>query len=279
MAERWLGQGFGVTVWNRNPQKAARFAGKGARVAATPREAAAEGDVVVAMVADDDASRPVWLGADGAIAGLRSGAIAIESSTLSPTWIGELAGRVETAGARFLDAPVGGGPAAVAAGTLTVFAGGDGATLEAARPVLAAISSRIEHVGATGSGATWKLLNYMMAAAQLAGLAEVLTLAEKAGIARARAADLIRNSVTASPVVTGKIARMIEDRFGDPDVALRLVAKDERYGEDLARAIGARPEILPVASAIYQRAVAEGWGDHDLAAVVQTIRKRSGVMT
>jgi 3-hydroxyisobutyrate dehydrogenase-like beta-hydroxyacid dehydrogenase len=145
--------------------------------------------------------------------------------------------------------------------------------------VLAAISSRIEHVGATGSGATWKLLNYMMAAAQLAGLAEVLTLAEKAGIARARAADLIRNSVTASPVVTGKIARMIEDRFGDPDVALRLVAKDERYGEDLARAIGARPEILPVASAIYQRAVAEGWGDHDLAAVVQTIRKRSGVMT
>jgi 3-hydroxyisobutyrate dehydrogenase len=276
MAARWLEQGFPVTVWNRSPGRAAGLAGKGANVVATPHDAAAVADVVVAMVADDDASRSVWLGPDGAVAGLRAGAIAIESSTLSPKWIRELASEATAAGARFLDAPVGGGPATVGAGALTVFVGGDAAALDAARPVLGAIAQRVEHVGGTGAGATWKLINYMMAAAQIAGAAEVLTLAEKAGIARGRAADLIRGSVTASPAVAGKLARMVEDRFGDPDVALRLVAKDERYGEDLARALGADPEILTAVSAIYQRAVAEGDGDLDLAAVVRTVRRRLG---
>ncbi|HVY21302.1 MAG TPA: NAD(P)-dependent oxidoreductase [Bauldia sp.] len=277
MATRWLGQGFSVAVWNRNSDKAAAFVASGARAGATPREAASDADVVVSMLADDDASRPVWLGAEGALAGMRRGAIAIECSTVSPAWVRELAEHAAATGVGFLDAPVGGGPAAVAAGTLTVFAGGDVATLDAARPVLSAIASRIEHVGETGAGATWKLINYMMAGAQLAGLAEVLMLAEKAGIAPQRAADLIRNSVTASPAVIGKLARMVDGRYDNPDVALRLVAKDERYGLDLARALGANPEILPTVSAIYERAVADGLGDLDLAAVAATVRRRSGL--
>jgi 3-hydroxyisobutyrate dehydrogenase len=279
MARRWLGQGFPVTVWNRTAAKAQALAEAGATVAGSAREAAASADVVVAMVEHDDASRPVWLGDDGAIAGLQPGAIAIESSTLSPKWITELGERVVASGGRFLDAPVGGAPPAVAAGTLTIFAGGDAGTLEAARPVLAAISARIEHVGGTGSGAMWKLINYMMAAAQIAGLAEVLTLAEKAGIARTRAAELIRHSVTASPAVLGKMERMVERRFDDPDAALRLIAKDERYAIDLARDFGAKPEILPVVSGIYHRAMDEGFGDLDMTAVIETIRRRSGLVS
>jgi 3-hydroxyisobutyrate dehydrogenase len=277
MASRWLAKGFPVSVWNRNPAKAGPIVARGATAATTPREAVAEADVVVAMVTDDEASRRVWLGADGVLAALRAGTVAIESSTLSPTWIRELAGEVMAVGARFLDAPVGGAPTAVAAGTLTIFAGGDAATVEAARPVLAAISSRIEHVGETGAGATWKLINYMMAAAQIAGLAEVLTLAEKAGISRTRAADLIRNSVTASPAVLGKMPRMVERRFDDPDAALSLIAKDERYALELARVFGVKPEILPTVSAIYERALAEGLGDLDMTAVIETIRRHSGI--
>jgi 3-hydroxyisobutyrate dehydrogenase len=279
MAARWMAQGFPVTVWNRNAARAEPLVAKGAKLAATPREAAAAADVVVAMVTDDDASRGVWLGSDGAVAGLQRGAIAIEASTVSPGWIRKLAVDVAKTGAGFLDAPVGGAPPAVTAGTLTIFAGGEAATLAAARPVLAAISARIEHVGGTGSGATWKLVNYMMAAAQLAGLAEVLTLSEKIGIPRAKAADLIRNSVTASPAVLGKIGRMVEDHFDAPDAALSIVAKDERYAIDLAREVGMRPEILPTVSSIFERALDEGLGDLDVTAIIATIRRRSGLMS
>ena len=91
MAANWLAKGFEVSVWNRTAAKAQALAGKGAKVAATPREAATGADFIFAMVADDDASRSVWLGNDGALAGAKSGAIGVESSTLTPDWIRELA--------------------------------------------------------------------------------------------------------------------------------------------------------------------------------------------
>src|SRR5271165_4448006 len=102
MAANWLNKGFPLTVWNRTPGKAEAFAAMGARVAQTPREAAEDADVIVAMVSDDEASRAVWLGVSGALAGAKSGAICIESSTLSPDWVRELAGLAQARGCRFL---------------------------------------------------------------------------------------------------------------------------------------------------------------------------------
>src|SRR5580698_7122096 len=90
MAANWLAKGFAVSVWNRTRAKADALAGKGAKVAATPREAATGADFIFAMVSDDDVSRAIWLGADGALAGAKSGAIGVESSTLTPDWIREL---------------------------------------------------------------------------------------------------------------------------------------------------------------------------------------------
>src|SRR6202161_4883693 len=95
MAANWLAKGFEVAVWNRTAVKAQALAGKGAKVAATPREGATGADFIFAMVADDDASRSVWLGGDGALAGAKRGAIGVESSTLTPDWVrepGRLAG-------------------------------------------------------------------------------------------------------------------------------------------------------------------------------------------
>ena len=274
MAVRWLGAGFPLAVYNRNRSRAEALAAVGARAAASPREAAQGADVVISMVADDDASRAMWLGEAGAAAGLKEGAIAIEQSTLSPPFIRDLAAKAGGRGARFLDAPVAGGPSAVAKGALAIFVGGDAVTLDEARPVFAAVASRIEHVGEVGAGAAWKLINYMMAGAQLASLAEALTLAQKAGVAPARAADLISKSVVASPAVLAKLPRMSERRFTDPDAALRLVAKDQRYALDLARALGADLELLPTVAALYARAVREGLGDLDLAAVIEAVARR-----
>jgi 3-hydroxyisobutyrate dehydrogenase len=135
MAANWLAKGFEVSVWNRTAAKAQALAGKGAKVAATPREAATGADFIFAMVADDDASRSVWLGNDGALAGAKSGAIGVESSTLTPEWIRELARQAQAKGVGFLDAPVGGSRPAAASGELRFFVGGDPQTYEApARP-------------------------------------------------------------------------------------------------------------------------------------------------
>jgi 3-hydroxyisobutyrate dehydrogenase len=275
MAARWLGQGFPVTVWNRSRAKADALAAKGAQIADSPRAAANVADVVVAMVADDDASRRLWLGDDGALAGMHPQAVAIECSTLSPGWVRELAARARSARVSFIDAPVGGGPATAAAGKLTVFVGGEAAALEKARSVLTAVAARIHHLGPSGAGATWKLVNYMMAGAQLAGVAEGLVLAEKAGIDIAKAAELIAAGVTASPSVVGKLPRMVERRFDEPDVALRLVAKDQRYALALAQSLGMKLEMIAASAEIFRRAETEGLGDLDLAAVIAAVRARS----
>lgn len=276
MAERWRAHGFALALYNRNREKAEALVAAGVSVFSTPREAAAGADIVVAMVAEDDASRGVWLGADGGLAGVRRGAVAVDCSSISPAWAREFASQAERCDAHALDAPVAGGPSAVAKGALAVFVGGSAAALERARPALTAIGARIEHLGPAGAGATWKLVNYMMAGAQLASLAEALTLATKAGIDLARAAELIRASVVASPAVVAKLPRMVERRFDQPDAALRLVAKDQRYALDLARSLGADLEILPLVAAIYARAEREGLGDQDLAAVMESIARRSG---
>jgi len=273
MASNWLAKGFELTVWNRTRAKAEPFAAKGARVADTPREAAADADLIVAMVSDDEASRAVWLGADGALAGAKPGAIAAEASTLSPDWVRELAAAALVQGLSFLDMPVGGSRDAAEGGNLVLFVGGDAETLEKVRPALEAISSAIHHLGGTAAGATWKLINNMMVAVQMAGAAEGLALAEKAGIDRRQAADIIANSGLASRVVKSKMPRMGALDFDNADFALRHMAKDLRYAQALAGELGMTPEMLKVAGGRYEAAEAKGLGDSDYAAVLHAVRE------
>src|SRR6266508_2922425 len=124
MAQNLLKAGFPLTVYNRTRAKADPLAALGARVAGTPREAAANADIVIAMVGDDMASRAVWLGADGALAGARAGAVLVECSTLSLEWVRELAGLASERKLDFLDSPVTGSKDAAAAGELKLMVGG-----------------------------------------------------------------------------------------------------------------------------------------------------------
>lgn len=278
MALKWREAGFSLAVYNRTPGRAAALGAAGVRVSALPCAAAADADLIVSMVVDDDASRAVWQGPDGAFAGARSGAVGIECSTVSPAHARALAEQAASAGLQFLDAPVAGGPSSVAAGKLAMFVGGSADALDAARPALSAIAGRIEHLGGAGAGATWKLVNYMMAGAQIASLAEAMTLAAKAGIDPVRAGGLLAGSVVASPLVVSRLPRMVERRFGDTEAALRLVAKDQRYARDLATALGADLEIVPVVAEMFARAEREGLGDLDLAAVALSVARRSGLL-
>ena len=272
MAANWLAKGFAVTVWNRTRAKAEPLAAKGARIAATPREAAKDADIIVAMVADDAASRSVWLGDDGALAGARNGAVAIEMSTVSPDWLHEFAATARQRGLEVLDSPVGGSKAAAAAGQLVLFVGGDAATLDRVRPALEAISREINHLGGAGAGTTWKLINNMVVAIQIAASAEALALGEKAGFDRARIADLIAGSGLGSPLVKMKMPRMSGLDFDNPDFALRHMIKDLGYAKDLALSLGVSPDLAAAAAAYYTRAEAEGHGEQDFAAVLAPLR-------
>ena len=267
MAANWLAKGFEVSVWNRTRAKAEALAGKGAKIAATPREAATGADFIFSMVADDAASRSVWLGADGALAGAKSGAIGVESSTLTPDWIRELARQAQAKGVGFLDAPVGGSRAAAANGELRFFVGGDPQTFEAARPALAAVGAKMDLLGPVGAGATWKLINNQLAAGQIAALAEALAVAKKAGFRDEQISELILGGAPASPIVKLKLPRMLAQDFEPTDFALHLMLKDARYATALAEALGAPADMIASAAKAFARADAKGLGDKDIAAV------------
>ena len=268
MAANWLAKGFEVSVWNRTSAKAQALAGKGARVAATPREAAQGADFIFAMVADDDASRSVWLGPDGALAGAKSGAIGVESSTLTPDWIRELGRQAQAKGVGFLDAPVGGSRPAAEGGELRFFVGGDPKTYEAARPALAAVGAKMDLLGPLGAGATWKLINNQLAAGQVAALAEALAVAKKAGFRDEQISELILGGAPASPIVKLKLPRMLAQDFEPADFALSLMLKDARYAAALAQSLGAPADVISGAVKTFARAEAKGLGAKDMAAVV-----------
>src|SRR6185436_11006054 len=159
MARRLIGAGFSVTVYNRSIDKTAPLVTAGAKVAHHPRDAAMGAEIVFCMVADDAASRAVWLGDHGALAGATRGAVLVESSTLTVAWIGELFREVAARGCELLDAPVTGSKPHAASGELVFLIGGSAAALETARPVLTVMSRAILHVGASGRGALLKLVN------------------------------------------------------------------------------------------------------------------------
>ncbi len=179
MAGRYLDKGFAVAVRNRSKSKAEDLIARGARWASSPADAAEGADAIVTMVADDGASRTVWLGTDGVAATAKAGTLAIECSTISYQHALHLARELRGRGLVYIDSPVTGLPDAAASGKLTLLVGAEPADLERA---LAPLSTTIRHFGAVGTGTVYKLINNLMGAIQIAGIAEGLAIAEQAGL-------------------------------------------------------------------------------------------------
>lgn len=272
MAANWLSKGFSLTVYNRTPSKADPLVYQGAQVAATPRLAAENADVVVSMVGDDAASRAVWLGDDGALAGARPDTVLVECSTLTPDWIRDLAEQAKACDCPFLDSPVTGSRAAAADGQLTMLVGGDAAALEKIRPVLEAVSKQIVHLGPIGAGATWKLINNVMAAVHMVALSEGMVLAERAGLDMQQVASLVVNSASASPIVKGKTPRLDAQDYTDPDFALHWMHKDASYALALAEKFDLHMPVAKAAAEVYRLAREKGLNDLDFAAVIEALR-------
>jgi 3-hydroxyisobutyrate dehydrogenase len=238
MAHRLLDGAHELRVFNRTKTRAHELVTQGARSFATPCEACEGADAVVSMVADDEASRAIWHGADGALAAtLAPGALAIECSTLSHDWVLELAASAASKGLRYVDAPVTGLPEAAAAGDLTLLVGATPEHLDAARALLSRFSQRILHFGPVGAGTAYKLLVNMLGAVQIASTAETMALTERAGLDLTHVAEALSTGQAASPQVirnAHRIARGGHDenviftprlRLKDVDYALRLAHK------------------------------------------------------
>lgn len=271
MARRLLGAGFEVTVWNRTPSRAEPLAAAGARLAATPRQAASAADAVISMLADDAAARSAWLGDDGALRGARPDTVLIESSTVSLAWANALYAAAESQGCLLLDAPVTGSKPQAANGELLFLVGGEAATLERVRPVLAAMSRGVVHLGRAGSGVMMKLINNFVCGVQAASLAEAFATIESCGLDRTQALDILCDGAPGSPIVRTLRGRMEQQDYA-ANFVLKLMAKDLRYAIQEAGGVGVTLETAAAALRMFQAACEAGYGEQDMSSVVEPLR-------
>jgi 3-hydroxyisobutyrate dehydrogenase len=273
MAPRLLNAGFDLTVWNRSADRAEPLRQRGAAIAGSPREAAERADVIIGMVADDGASRAIWTGERGALAGVKPGALAIECSTLSPEWVLELARLAKARQCAFIDAPVTGSKPHAASGEVLFLVGGDAADVERAKPVLRPMSRDVVHLGPVASGARMKLVNNFMSAVQTVALGEALAFAECCGLDPAAAMNIVMNGAPGSPLVKTVGARMMARDYG-VNFCLKLMRKDLAYAIAEARRCGVPLRTAATAADLFDAAIADGRGDADFAAVAESIPGR-----
>src|ERR1700687_1441365 len=244
MAGRYLDGGFTVAVWNRSKSKADDLIARGARGAFPPADAADGADAIVTMVADDEASRAVWLGNDGAAKTAKDGARAVEGPTVSYGHALDLARELRGQGLVYIDSPVTGLPDAAASGKLTLLVGAEPADLERARPYLLPLSQTIRHFGAVGTGTVYKLINNLMGAIQIAGIAEGLAIAEQAGLDMKLVLEAIETGVAASPQVIRHSQRMVARNFSGATFTAALRHKDAAYAVALAESLLSEAPLL-----------------------------------
>lgn len=272
MAANLLKAGFEVAVYNRTAAKAHPLVQAGARLAMTPAEAADRSEVILSMMADDDASRGVWLGIDGALATAGRGAILIESSTLSPVWIDELASLAAQQGAELLDAPVTGSRVQAEGGQLTFLVGGSEAALAIATPVLEAMSKEIIHLGLVGSGAKMKLINNFLCGVQVASLAEGLAWIERSGLDVKKALGVLKNGAPGSPLLSSISTRMVDCSYA-VNFLLKLMVKDLQYAQTEALRCDVDLRTAAAAQGLFVTAMKKGFGEDDMASVIEPLRK------
>jgi 3-hydroxyisobutyrate dehydrogenase len=276
MAGRYLDAGFEVTLWNRSKAKANDLIARGARWEASPKQAAIEADAVVTMVADDEASRSVWLGKDGAADNMKAGALAIECSTVSHRHALEMAQALRGRGLIYIDCPVTGLPEAAAAGKLTLLVGADPADLEKAKPYLAPLCTSIRHFGAAGTGTVFKLINNLMGAVQIASLAEGVAMAEHAGLDMKLVAEALATGAVASPQVIRHSKRMVARDFSGASFTSALRHKDAAYAVALAEALLPGVPVSRAALAAYDKAKAHAPDDDEGKMIEIVSRPKQG---
>ena len=278
VVRRLLAAGHAVTVWNRTHEKAEPLLEAGARWADSPRSVAERSDIVFTMVTNTAAVQAVTEGPDGILAGLGPGKVYVDMSTASPANTRALAETVVAVGAQMLDAPVSGSVITLEEGKLSIMVGGERETFERVKPVLEAIGPRVFHLGPNGAAVTMKIAINLSLAVQMLAFSEGVLLAEKTGIAREQAVEVMLASVIASPMVVYRGPFVLEQ----PDEAwfdCRMMQKDMNLALELGRELEVPLPTTAVTNELLTAANAMGIGDRDFAVLFDVLASMAGVKT
>lgn len=263
-----LKAGFPLTAWNRTTSRAESLVAAGAKLAASPQEAATASDILLTIVSDPPALEEVLWGNQGAISGLRKGGIYIDSSTVSPVLARKISAACSARGVRFLDAPVTGGTWGAEKGELVFMVGGDPAVLKEAEPVFSTMGKRWFHLGPNGAGQTIKLAMNSILALQVDALAEALALVTGAGIQGEKLVEVMQSSMARAPVLDVKAPLLLKGEY-PPSFPLRLMHKDLGLALDLANQIGVALPATAAARENYNYVKGASKEDLDYAAVMK----------
>ena len=268
--------GFEVTVWNRSPGKAGELVAAGAREASSPAEVARNADIVVTCVSDTPDVEAVLFGPEGVAAGLASGGMVIDCSTISPDATRGFATRLADQGVGFVDAPVSGGSEGAHKATLTIFTGGTEADVERARPVLAAMGKTITHFGPAGAGQAVKAVNQVVISGVYLAVAEGMVLSMKAGLDPQAVVAALGGGVAGSWILANRSAKMVNNAYPlGFKTALHL--KDLGIALEMARSLGVTLPVAGLAAQLEAGLLARGYGDEDMSNLARPIRQLSGM--
>jgi 3-hydroxyisobutyrate dehydrogenase-like beta-hydroxyacid dehydrogenase len=274
IVRRLLAAGYQVSGYNRTRVKAESLLEAGMQWKDTPRQVAQAADITLSMVTDTAALSSITDGPDGILAGLSSGKIYVDMSTVNPRRTRDLAERVSAAGADMLDAPVSGSVAAVESGKLIIYVGGGADVLEKVRPVFESLSQKIIHVGDNGQAIATKIAINLSLPIQLISLFEGVLIAERSGIPRAAALDALLNSVMASPAMKYRapfILKMPEEVW----FSASMMQKDLDIALEVGEELGVSLRTVGLAKELLEKAIELGMGDEDFAVLFKVVDQMS----
>jgi len=276
MVTRLLHAGHTVTGYNRTPSKAQQLLDAGMRWGDTPRAVAEAADVTLSMVTNTAALKAVTEGPDGLLAGLGSGKIYVDMSTVSPAASRDLATRVSAQGAHMLDAPVSGSVITLEEGKLSIMVGGDAAAFEKIKPILQNIGPKVTHVGGNGLAVSMKIATNLSLAVQMLAFSEGVLLAEKSGIQREIAVEVLLNSVIASPMVKYRgpfVLNMPDEAWFN----VNMMQKDMNLALEMGRELDVPLPTAAVTNELLTAARGMGLAEQDFAILFEVLARMSGV--
>lgn len=276
VAKRLLDAGHTVTGYNRTKSKAQWLIDAGMKWADSPRAVAESADIIFSMVTNTAALQAIAFGNDGVLAGLSRGKIFIEMSTVSPAASREIAQQVASKGAAMLDCPVSGSVITLEQGQVSLMVGGDAATLEKVKPILLNIGPKVNHVGVNGLAVTMKIAVNLSLAVQMLALSEGVLLAEKSGIDRKTAVDVMLNSVIASPMVKYRgpfVLKLPDEAWFD----VNMMQKDMLLALELGRQLDVPMPTTAATNEMLTTARGMGFAKEDFAVMFQALAQMSGM--
>ena len=268
MAFSLIRAGHELTVWNRSPDKTKPLAEAGAAVTITPREAVRGAEYVISMVRDNEASKAVWLGENGALLEMLPTAIAIESSTLTVAWIKELSQQFQQQQIAFVDAPVAGTRPQAEAAKLIYFVGGERGIFERVEPILQTMGSEVHHVGKVGSGMAIKLAVNSLFAIQVSAVSELIVMLRQSGLEVSAAWEIIAATPVCSPAAAMAGKATIAQKFA-PLFPISLVNKDLKYAIAITKENQIDLSLLKATQKMYASAIEQGYGEDNITGIAQ----------